>query len=162
VQLQGPLVSKQVTITTQSPELHHREPMLRTERVVTVDLTTSQARPKGIAPAISRDGGPCPAFTSASQNVTTVAVLLDTLAAPSADGVDRVYRQLREILTIADARQVKTSIQRRAGVSIPSPVRFRVSWQRTIVEPSMIGTASSSAWVPAQDPPRHSDYRTKS
>jgi hypothetical protein len=84
-------------------------------------------------------------------------VLLDTLVAPSVDGVDRVYRQLREILTITAVRQVETFIQRRAGVSILSPVRFRVSYQRTIVEPSVIGTASSSAWVPVHDPPRHSD-----
>jgi hypothetical protein len=43
----------------------------------------------------------CPAFTRASQIMVTAASLLNALLVPSTDGVDRVYRQLKDILSIA-------------------------------------------------------------
>jgi hypothetical protein len=42
-----------------------------------------------------------PSFARASQNVDTAAALLDTLPAPSADGVGDVYHRLRNILGTA-------------------------------------------------------------
>jgi hypothetical protein len=45
-----------------------------------------------------------------SQNVAVAATLLDTLPAPSIDGVDRVYCQLRDILGIAVEQQTKSSL----------------------------------------------------
>jgi hypothetical protein len=59
-----------------------------------------------VAPAISREGGggQPPTFVRASQNVAAVAALLDTLPPPSTDVVDRLYRQLGEILAIAAAQ----------------------------------------------------------
>jgi hypothetical protein len=80
-----------------------------------------------------------------------MAALLDMLPANSADGVDKLYRQLEEILAIAAALQKESSLQHWAGVSIPSTGRSRAGWQKTTV----VGIASSQAWVSAQDPPRH-------
>jgi hypothetical protein len=48
-------------------------------------------------------GGGRPAFAEARQNVVTAVVLLDTLPTPSTDGVDVVYRQPKDILSIATA-----------------------------------------------------------
>jgi hypothetical protein len=43
-----------------------------------------------------------PTFTKASQNMAAMAMLLDTLHAPSINGVGEVYQQLKSILgTIA-------------------------------------------------------------
>jgi hypothetical protein len=56
-----------------------------------VDLTTAWAEAKRVAPAISCEGAQCPAFTRASQNMAAVAMLLDTLPAPSVNGVDKLY-----------------------------------------------------------------------
>jgi hypothetical protein len=39
-----------------------------------------------------------PSFARASQNVVAAAALLDTLPAPSTDGVGEVYHRLRNIL----------------------------------------------------------------
>jgi hypothetical protein len=36
-----------------------------------------------------------------SQNMVKVAALLDTLPTPSTDGVDKVYQQLKDILSTA-------------------------------------------------------------
>jgi hypothetical protein len=41
-----------------------------------------------------------PAFTWASQNVAATATVLDMLLAPFANVVNRLYRQLREIIAI--------------------------------------------------------------
>jgi hypothetical protein len=42
--------------------------------------------------------------------MVAAATLLDTLPAPSTDGVDRLYHQLGEILTIATASQAECSL----------------------------------------------------
>jgi hypothetical protein len=65
-----------------------------------------------VTPAISREGGgggECPTFTKASQNVATTDMLLDTLPPSSTEGVDRLYCQLGEILTIVAAQQAECS-----------------------------------------------------
>jgi hypothetical protein len=50
------------------------------------------------SPLTARGGAP--SFARASQIVAAVVMLLDTLPEPSVAGVDRVYRQLGEILAI--------------------------------------------------------------
>jgi hypothetical protein len=52
-----------------------------------------------------------PAFTSANQNMAAVAVLLDTLPAPSTDGVGEMYQWLKSILGTAVAQQGESSLQ---------------------------------------------------
>jgi hypothetical protein len=63
-----------------------------------VDLTTTRAQDRGIVGAINHEGMQQPAFAMASQNLASTTTLLNNLHAPSADRVDRVYRQLKEIL----------------------------------------------------------------
>jgi hypothetical protein len=41
---------------------------------------------------------PHPTFTRASQNMAIAAVILDTLPAPTTNGVDKIYQQLKDIL----------------------------------------------------------------
>jgi hypothetical protein len=53
---------------------------------------------------------PHPTFARASQNVAIAAALLDTLPVPSTDRVDKVYRQLKDILSIAVVQQVESSL----------------------------------------------------
>jgi hypothetical protein len=65
-----------------------------------VDLNTVQALARDVAAAINYDGTQCPAFTRANQNVEVATVLLDTMPAPSIDGVDKVYHQLKDIHSI--------------------------------------------------------------
>jgi hypothetical protein len=44
--------------------------------------------------------------------VVAVAALLDTLHAPSTDRVDKVYQQLKSILSMATMPQVVSTLQR--------------------------------------------------
>jgi hypothetical protein len=69
-----------------------------------VDLTTTWARARDVATTINHEWMQRPAFTRASQNMAAPIVLLDTLQAPSMDGVDKVYFQLKYILDIAAAQ----------------------------------------------------------
>jgi hypothetical protein len=78
-----------------------------------VDLAGTRAQAKGVALAVSHEGGQCPAFTRAGQNVATVVMLLGTLPPPSTDGVDRLYHQLGEILSISAVWQVECTRWRR-------------------------------------------------
>jgi hypothetical protein len=119
-QRRGDLINGQAAIEAQLTELHHRKSMLEAEWSITVDLTTAQAQARDVAAAINHKGTQCPAFARANQNVATADVLLDTLLAPSVDGVDRVYRQLKYILDIVAAQQTESSLQHWAEVSISS------------------------------------------
>jgi hypothetical protein len=67
---------------------------------MTVDLTKTQARARAVAITINHDGPPCPTFARTIQNMAVAIALLDTLSAPSTDGVDKVYCQLKGILNI--------------------------------------------------------------
>jgi hypothetical protein len=58
--------------------------------------------------------------------VAAMAVLLDTLPAPSADVVDKVYQQLKDILSTAVAQQAESSLQRRAETSLLTPDHSKV------------------------------------
>jgi hypothetical protein len=52
---------------------------------------------------------------------------LDTLPAPSTDGADKVYRQLKDILGVIAVKQAKSSLQRRAKILISSLGRSKAS-----------------------------------
>jgi hypothetical protein len=86
------------------------------ERVVMVDLTKARARARArvraVAAAISHEGPLCPTFAKASQNMVAVAALLDTWPTPSADGVDKVYHQLKDILGVTITQQAESLLQR--------------------------------------------------
>jgi hypothetical protein len=75
--------------------------------------------------------------------------LLDTLPAPSINGVDRVYCQLRDILGIAVEQQTESSLQKRAEASVSSPICSKARLQRTAMDHPAAGTASSLAWAPS-------------
>jgi hypothetical protein len=71
------------------------------ERVATIEFTKLQARARAITAAIKHEGMSRPTFARSSQNMAEAAVLLDTLPAPPTDGVNKMYRQLRDNLSIA-------------------------------------------------------------
>jgi hypothetical protein len=80
------------------------------ERAATIDFTKVQARARAITATIIHKGTPHPTFARASQKVLAATMLLDTLPAPSIDGVDKVYRELRDILGVATEQQVVGSL----------------------------------------------------
>jgi hypothetical protein len=59
--------------------------------------------------------------------MVAVAALLDTLSVPSANGMDKVYCQLKDILGVAATHQAERSLQRRVEVSISSPYHSKGS-----------------------------------
>jgi hypothetical protein len=77
--------------------------VLGIERAATIDFTKIRARARATTTAINHEGTPHPTFARASQNVATTVALLDTLPAPSTDGVGKVYHQLKDILGAATA-----------------------------------------------------------
>jgi hypothetical protein len=91
---------------------------------------------------------PRPTFAMASENMATVVALLDNLPAPSTDGVDSVYHQLKDILVIAAEQQTKSSLQWWAEVSISSLGRSKASRQGTASKLPVDGTASSPTPTP--------------
>jgi hypothetical protein len=105
-----------------------------------VDLTATQARA-----TTSRERGQCPAFTRASQNVATAAMLLDTLPPPSTDRVDGLHRQLGEIITIATTQLEECARWCWTRDSPSSVDRSRADWRKATVEPSTVGAVCSSA-----------------
>jgi hypothetical protein len=115
------LAGKQAAITAQP-----HEPVLKAERILMVDLVTSQTQAKGAAPSINRKGG---------QTKTTMASPLSMPSPPSTDGVDRLYDQLAEIHSIAAAQLVECAHWLQSDL-MASPVHARAGWQTPIVEPS--------------------------
>jgi hypothetical protein len=93
--------------------------------------------------------GQCPTVARASQNVATTATILDTLSAPSTDGVDKVYQQLKDILNIAPMQQVKSPLQLWAKVSALTLDRSRAGGQWTAQGTLKVGTISSPVWISA-------------
>jgi hypothetical protein len=61
------------------------------------------------------------------QNMVATATLLDTIPTPSADGVGKVYRQLKDILSVATEHQAKSLLQQWACASISSLGRSMAS-----------------------------------
>jgi hypothetical protein len=74
--------------------------MLEMERAATINFTKARAQARAIAATINREGPPHLTFTTASQNMAIAAAILDTLLVPSTDGVDKVYRHLKNILSV--------------------------------------------------------------
>jgi hypothetical protein len=116
--MQSKHIAKQAITVALSHEPLRREPMLRAERILTVDLAATQAQAKGVAPSTSHEVG---------QTVAAVATPLNALPPPFADGVDRLYHQL-----------VECAHWHRSD-STSSPVHARAGWQKPIVEPSWQG-----------------------
>jgi hypothetical protein len=75
--------------------------VLRTEWAATIDFTMARARARAVATTINREGLLRPTFARASENVAVAAEILDTLPVPSSNRVDRVYPQLKDILSVA-------------------------------------------------------------
>jgi hypothetical protein len=71
------------------------------ERAIIVDLTKARTWARAAADAMNHEGAPHPAFTWGIQTVATAAAQLDTLHASSTIEVDKVYHQLKDILSIA-------------------------------------------------------------
>jgi hypothetical protein len=72
-----------------------------------------------------------------------MATLLETLPEPSTHGVDRVYRQLKEILGIAAAQQAEGSIQCQAVFSVLGLSRSKDVWCKMTKGPLVAGSSSS-------------------
>jgi hypothetical protein len=100
LQRRGKLTGKQAITAAQLYGPHQHKPVLEAERILMMGL--------------------------ASENVATIAMLLDTLPPPSTDRVNRLYRQLGEILIIIAAQQAECSFWHRAGGSTSSLVHPRV------------------------------------
>jgi hypothetical protein len=83
------------------------------------------------------------------------AALLNTLPMPSTNGVDWVYRQLKDILGVAAEQQAKSSLQQWVEDSVSSPGRSKASWQRTASELPVAGTVSSPTRAPTRLQPGH-------
>jgi hypothetical protein len=82
-------------------------------------------------------------------------MLLDTLPAPSTNGVDEVYHKLKEILGVVTEQQAESSLTRWAEVSVSSQARSKASRQRTASEVPLAGTVSSLARAPTYLRPGH-------
>jgi hypothetical protein len=117
-------------------------------RGLAVWVTPRRARTRGKE---DPDGGPCrhpsssqgvdsrhqlrrgqrSTFAQASQSVAAAATLWDTLPPPSADGVNRLYHQLGEILAITTAQQAECTHWCRADKgSTLSLARSMAYWRR--------------------------------
>jgi hypothetical protein len=77
-----------VTIEAERTELHHHKSALEIDRAVTVDHTNAQARARDVVTTINHEGVPSPAFSRVILNVVVVA-------APSTNGANKVYHQLK-------------------------------------------------------------------
>jgi hypothetical protein len=116
MQQRGELIDERVTVEAQLVELHHSTSAFETKWVMTADITNTRAQAGDITTAINHEGAHHPTFTWASHNVVTVAVLLDTLLAPSDDGVNQVYHQRKDILGTAASEKFPPALGR--GLSL--------------------------------------------
>jgi hypothetical protein len=85
------------------------------ERAATIDFAKARAQARDVTTTINREGMPHPTFVRASQNMAATASLLDTFSASFTSGVDKVYRQLRDILSYS-RRKARSS----GGLRFPS------------------------------------------
>jgi hypothetical protein len=91
--------------------------------------------------------------------MVVVAALLDTLPTPSADMVDKVYQQQKDILSITAVQQVVSSLQHWVEVSISTPDHSKARWQKSTQEPPEAGTVSSPVQILAHDWLSHLDVQ---
>jgi hypothetical protein len=80
-----------------------------------------------------------------------VATLLDTLPAPSTDGVGKVYQRLKNILRTATVHQAKSSILHQDEATILTPIHPKDGGQRISRGALEAGTTSSPARILAYD-----------
>jgi hypothetical protein len=80
--------------------------------------------------ATNHKEAPQPTFARASQIVVIVAELLDNLPAPSTDGVNKVYQQLKDILGAAAVQQAERSLQHHAEASVSTLGYSKAGWPR--------------------------------
>jgi hypothetical protein len=106
--------------------------MLKVESILTVDLTTTRAQAKGVAPSASCEGG---------QTESVVAMPISMLPPPSTDGVDRLYRQQAEIHAITVAQLVECT-HWCCSHPTSSLVHAWTDWQRPTAKPSVARMAS--------------------
>jgi hypothetical protein len=98
-----------------------------------VDVASTQARAKGVAPFASREGG---------QTEAGAAKPMSASPLPTADGVDKMYRQLAEIHAITAAHLAEWAHWRRSDPTV-GLVRAGTSCQRPAVTPSVARLAPS-------------------
>jgi hypothetical protein len=84
-----------------------------------------------------------PTFPRDSQNMDAVAVLLDTLPAPSTEWVGEVYQWLKNILGTTTAQQAESSLHHRVKASILIPIHPKDEGQRATQWAPEAGTTSS-------------------
>jgi hypothetical protein len=106
----GKLTGERAAIEAQLTKVHHRKSVLEMEWVVTGDLTHTRAQARDVTDAINQEGLSQPTLARASQNVATVAAHLDTFPVPSTNGADKVYCELKEILSITTVPQADRSL----------------------------------------------------
>jgi hypothetical protein len=114
------LTNKRAAIEAQLAELHDRMSVVEMEWAMMVVLTNGWAQARDVTATINHEGTQRPTFARASQNVAMIDVLLDTLPAPTTDGVDKVYHQLKDIIDITTMQQAESSIRHRIEVLISS------------------------------------------
>jgi hypothetical protein len=67
--------------------------------------------------------------------MAVVATFLDTLPAPSTNGVDKVYQQLKDILGTATAHQAESSLRHQTETSLSTLSRSKARWQKATQSP---------------------------
>jgi hypothetical protein len=90
--------------------------MLEAERILMVDYASTQARAKEVPPLASCEGGQAEA---AAAKPLSASPLL------TADGVDKIHRQLAKIHAITTTQLVECAHWHRSD-STPSPVQARI------------------------------------
>jgi hypothetical protein len=75
--------------------------VLEAKQASTIDFSKAQAQARATAAAINHEGPLRPIFARVSQNMAAAVALLDNLPKPFADGVDKVYHQLKDVLGVA-------------------------------------------------------------
>jgi hypothetical protein len=97
------------------------------------DFTSTQAQVEEVAPPASSEGGRAEATTAKSLSASPQL---------TADGLDKMYRQLAEIHAIAAAQLAECAHWRRSD-STPSLVQARTRWYRPSMMPSVTRLAPS-------------------
>jgi hypothetical protein len=85
----------------QPPASPRHEPTLEAERILMVDITSTPARAKEMAPPTSREGG--------GQEEATATKPLSRSPPLTTDRVDKMYCQLAEIYAIAAVQLVEST-----------------------------------------------------
>jgi hypothetical protein len=139
------LSDERVTVEARQADLHECKSALEAGQAATMDHAEWQL----------------PTFPRASQNVAAVAALLDTLPAPSIDGVGEVYRLLKNILDTTTMLQAESSLQYRVEASVLTLDNSKAGGQWAVQGALDAGTASSLARISAYDLLGHPSTRSE-